>query len=608
MADQVKQEDDQNLWRARYTAEEGWGPGVVFADHLSVAAPALAVVDGTLYCAHRGARREGKQQLPLRWTSFTPAAAQPFVAALEKASKALPEGATEEQAEQRKKGIKAAAEALEQARKWRRDAYALTTESHLGGFVDEMSEESLDYLDRGNVLRSAETPALVDDNGTLRMVFTSSGGDDDADYSKLFETHLATKDGEPAWAVPTPLRLGVRSPVAPALVVFNGAVHLVCVDLGSVGGLGGEEGEGSQGIVHFVRGADGKWVQAAGADGTKIPTPGISAKYFAHEDWEARHEGTGRGYPGNLALAVHDGALHLVYRINPLGGDLLHASFDGTAWSQPGVVGDGKNPDARVRSRRSAALASYDGKLHAVYPHLSIDKLCHTTWTKDGGWTEPAELEGHDSRNTPALLVYREGPAGAERETLLLVHRGVDRYVPPAPPTPPAPPSLAEVKERGETVTGESVTDYGAGAWSRVTHQVSYTPATLNDGTTSIIATWQAKAEYYWGFSWYPENYDKVWRPRMKSGTLWLQKGRGVGSPRAVNFSGNFDSDGHFRHDQVIPDVKPGTYELYVSSSNTEKDHGYWHAHRDMRDTGDHDLWTRIDDMSDASVTVTIEP
>ncbi|WP_328786426.1 MULTISPECIES: hypothetical protein [unclassified Streptomyces] len=34
------QEDDQNLWRARYTSEEGWSPGVVFAGHLSAAAPA----------------------------------------------------------------------------------------------------------------------------------------------------------------------------------------------------------------------------------------------------------------------------------------------------------------------------------------------------------------------------------------------------------------------------------------------------------------------------------------------------------------------------------------------------------------------------------------
>ncbi|MFE2324370.1 hypothetical protein ACFXD5_10715 [Streptomyces sp. NPDC059385] len=34
-------------------------------------------------------------------------------------------------------------------------------------------------------------------------------------------------------------------------------------------------------------------------------------------------------------------------------------------------------------SRRSAALASYDGKLHAVYPHHKNVKLCHTTWTKD---------------------------------------------------------------------------------------------------------------------------------------------------------------------------------------------------------------------------------
>ncbi|MGW1641557.1 hypothetical protein [Streptomyces lavendulae] len=606
MADQVKQEDDQNLWRARYTAEEGWSPGAVFADHLSVAAPALAEVNGTLYCAHRGARQQGKQQLPLRWTSFTPADALPFVAALEKASKALPEGATEEQAAQRKKNIKAAAEALERARKWRRDAYAVTADSPLRGFVDELSQEELDnFHDAGSVLRSAETPALVNDNGTLRMVFTSSvWGDDDAKYSELFETHLETENGKSAWAKPTEVEVDVANPVAPALAVFNGAVHLVCVDLE---GKDGEDGEDRKGINHFVRGSDGQWEPASGADGTKIPTPVILAQDFKQEDRDARREGSGRGYPGNVALAVHDGALHLVFRVGPMGGDLCHVAFDGAAWGEGRYVAHGEGMDAWVESRRSVALASYDGKLHAVYPHYESDKLCHTMWTKGGGWTKPAELEGHDSRNTPALLPYREGPVGAERETLLLVHRGVDRYVPPVPPAPPAPPSLADVKERGETVTGQSVTDYGVGAWSRVTHRVSYTPVTLNDGTTGIIATWEAKAEYYWGFSWYPENYDKVWRPRMKSGTLWLQKGRGVGSPRAVNFSGGFDSDGHFRHDEIIPDVKPGTYELYVSSSNTEKEQGYWHAHKDMRDTGDHDLWTRINDMSDANVTVTIE-
>ncbi|WP_327380583.1 hypothetical protein [Streptomyces sp. NBC_01207] len=94
MAEKV-QENDQNVWRAGYTTE----------------------VNGALFCAQRGARREGSKQLPLRWNSFAPAATKPFIAALEKASKPLAKGATGEQEAQRQKDVRTAAEALEQARK-----------------------------------------------------------------------------------------------------------------------------------------------------------------------------------------------------------------------------------------------------------------------------------------------------------------------------------------------------------------------------------------------------------------------------------------------------------------------------------------------------------
>ncbi|MFB6878089.1 hypothetical protein [Streptomyces sp. NPDC056323] len=72
--------------------------------------------------------------------------------------------------------------------------------------------------------------------------------------------------------------------------------------------------------------------------------------------------------------------------------------------------------------------------MRAVVPGLDGDNLHHTTWTKAGGWTKPVELEGHPSNTAPALLPFREGPAGAERDAFVLVHRGFDRYVPPAPP------------------------------------------------------------------------------------------------------------------------------------------------------------------------------
>ncbi|MFD0416649.1 hypothetical protein [Streptomyces sp. NPDC127108] len=56
------------------------------------------------------------------------------------------------------------------------------------------------------------------------------------------------------------------------------------------------------------------------------------------------------------------------------------------------------------------------------------DKLAHTTWTGTGGWTKPVLLDDHKSRNTPALLTCKAGPAGAEQDALLLVYRGIDGY------------------------------------------------------------------------------------------------------------------------------------------------------------------------------------
>lgn len=600
MADQVQREDDQNLWRARYTTEEGWGPAVAFADHLSVAAPALAEVEGTLYCAHRGARQEDEQQ-PLRWTAFEPAATLPLVAALEEASKPLPEGATAEQEAQRQKDIRAAADALDEARKWTPDAVA--GKEQVSEEVWERWEEEVRKL-KGEERRrfhlwmhrvrsfpqnflSAETPALVNDGGTLRMVFTHIN---EFDQPALSETHREAREGKVHWVSPTSLRLSGKL-LAPALAVFNGAVHLLVANqhTGSVG--------------HYVRAADGTWKRAAGADGKAIPTPSCDSKPNEFVSFK----GNEHGYPGNLALAVHDKRLHLVYRESTMYPSLWHAVYDGTAWSVAEPLSHG---GSLVSSRRSATLASYDGKLHAVYPHPTSDKLCHTTWTKDGGWTKPAELDGHDSRNTPALLTFKEGPAGAERETLLLVHRGVDRYVPPTPPQAPAPPAPPSVKSRGETATGDSVSDYGEDAWSRVKHQASLTPVTVKGSDKpAVIATWEATAEYYWGSSWYPENYGNPYSPSISSGTLYLWEGTaGKGKVRTVDFSGSFDACGRFRHDAIITDLKPGTYELWLGGTNTKKTGGYWYASRSAitTDEPDKDRYARIHNFSCAIATITL--
>ncbi|MGW3324813.1 hypothetical protein [Streptomyces virginiae] len=316
-----------------------------------------------------------------------------------------------------------------------------------------------------------------------------------------------------------------------------------------------------------------------------------------------------------MTLAVHDGALHLVCRDSAgaeydndagvTGGHLLHAVFDGGEWDDLGHdelrVSDSKGLDGVPISRRGASLASRGGKLHAIYPSVEGDNLHHTTWTKAGGWTKLVELEGHPSNNTPALLPFKEGPAGAERETLLLVHCGIDRYVPPAPPAPPTPPSLADVKDRGETVIGKSVANYADDAWSRVHHRVSLTPVTLKNGKRGVIATWEAMAEYFWGSSWYPESYSHPYKPRISAGTLRFKKaGDRLSTPHNVDFSGDFDSDGRYRHDVIIADLDAGEYELFLGTLNTKKDGGYWHGSRAALSDGeaDSDRWTRIHDFS----------
>ncbi|QDQ15195.1 hypothetical protein [Streptomyces spectabilis] len=571
MADDVKQqEDDQNLWRAVYTAEGGWSPAVAYAHHFSVAAPVLAEADGTLYCVHRGARRGEAEQLPVVWTSFTPAAAQPFVAALEEASKPLAEGATAEQAEQRQAKIQAAAAALTEARKW-------TPDRHVWPRV-----------------YSAETPALVNDNGTLRMVFTQVDSWRSGATPSLWETHLTNEGGRPVWAEPTPIRgTGREYPLAPAMAEFNGAVHLLYVD------------PQGRSLRHLVRDAQGGWRPVGGAADSKIGQERIPSLQ------EMKHFRKTSGWAGNLGLAVHDGQLHLVFPHGPSGGYLLHSAFDGDKWgpvqpaSPKNAEGEYDRETVQV-SRRSAALASFGGKLHAVYPSAKNDKLVHLTWTKDGEWSQPVELEGHDSNNTPALLTFREGPVGEEREALLLVHRGVNRYVPPVPPAPPAPPSLADVASRGTTVTGETVSDYGPGAWSCVTHRILATPATLKNGDKALIATVDMTAEYYWGFWWYRDSGSSYSKPHMSSSTLWIRKPGDKNFARHADFAGGrFDSSGKFRTDVLITGLEPGTYEIGLSSSKSVKIGGYWWIEHHFKVKTDREYYTQIE-LTKSATTITV--
>ncbi|MFJ2650456.1 hypothetical protein ACIO1C_27510 [Streptomyces sp. NPDC087420] len=276
-----------------------------------------------------------------------------------------------------------------------------------------------------------ETPAIVNDNGTLRMVFTDEG----ADFSELYEAELRyTEDGEPEWTVIDSLTDeagdGLQRPSAPALAFFNGQVHLLYADVGR------------QRICHLVR-RNGRW-DAASSRAAEL-----------HDSFDAvlkKRLKEEHGYPGNLATAVHDGKLHLLYRITQAKGYLFHTAFDGTSWS---------NPAGGVLTRRTAALASYDGKLHAVFPSPTTDNLAHATWTEADGWSKVQNLDGHDSRNTPALVAFKDGPAGEEREALLLVRRGVDRYV--APPPRRRPRRASSARARRSHPSGSPTTATAAG-------------------------------------------------------------------------------------------------------------------------------------------------
>ncbi|MFB6556608.1 hypothetical protein, partial [Streptomyces sp. NPDC056405] len=191
--------DGQSLWRSVYTSGEGWSKPEPFAGHLSARGAALAAVDGTLHCAHKGQGEPGVEA-PVMWTSFTPASVQPFVKALEAAAKPLPEKASEAEAAEREKKIQAASEALATTRKWSPD-----TETGVS---------------------SKLPPALVNDGGTLRLIHQVYRTN--YPYYELKEVFLGSKDGAAVWsAPPNGLKYSASWPAAAA---FQGTTHLVCQD------------------------------------------------------------------------------------------------------------------------------------------------------------------------------------------------------------------------------------------------------------------------------------------------------------------------------------------------------------------------------------------
>lgn len=554
-------DDDQNLWRSVFTTDGGWSPDVAFADHLSAGAPALAQVGGTLYCVHRGGH-EGKRDLQgLAWTSFTPAAARPYVAALETAAKPLAEGSSPQQIAAWEEKLRAAGAALDQARRWTSDT-----------LVDDHGETPP---------ASGDTPALVDDNGTLRMVY-AFGLRGSPWPPQLFETTLDTGSGAPRWTNPNGItHLGLTC-IAPVMAVLDGQVHLVHLELDE------------RWIGHMVRGADGTWQDFTRPDGTKPDYIRIEGDHLKQE-WEEGH-----GMAASTALAAHDGRLHLLHRTAENPTTVIHSVFDGTDWKE--------TADFEAETGRTAALASFDGVLHAVVP-AGEDTLLHRTWTSDGGWTDgTTTLTGHPSTYAPGLLAFKDGPAGQEREALLMVHRGVDPWRPPTPPpvpTPKTPPGVADVSTRGETVHGPSETSYGVTGWSRILHHVAATPATLKDGSRALIASWYATAEYYWLAGYYLDNATGVYQPRIDYGGLWLKKDGDINFLRDVSFRGSMEG-GFFRFDTVFADLEPGTYRLSLSSE-TKKAQGYWYAStgKGVYEDPDTQRWARVQ-CNAAAVTITL--
>lgn len=551
----VPRSDDQNLWRSAYTTAGGWGADGKFADHKSAAAPALAALeDGTLVCAHRGARKGNKGVLPLRWTSYKPKDVQPLldrVAELKARSTEELAGADLEALE---KEIETATGLVDAARRW-------TPDAGIGG------------------QDAWETPALGYLGGTLDCVYRTFP---EHGLPGLYSTSLTTGG---TWSAPREvdlsavLQYGQESASAPALAVFQGKLHLVFAlpNTGVLLHLAREAGVRPRDETEWTDAdhdsyaqenapTDLRWRALKTAQGQPVFGPGVERVKPSESDFLGLD-----GYPANLALAEFGGLLHLLYRQSKGDQRLWHATFDGSEWSK-GTALNG------LTSRFGAALAVYDGKLHAVYPSPD-DLLLRHAVHEDGKWGTGQPIPGHESNNTPALLTQRE--AGGAGESLILVHRGVDTYVPPVP-VPYVPPKVKALHESAYSAKGS---DYAGGGWTWTGHQIKLTRATFDNGSQGLVARWSADVQYYWGAFWY---YDDG----MLTGELRLRKN---GSAEVIRTKPVNSTDLKGLHESTVvwPDLGPGYYE--VTLSRGRKDGGYWARQRQgdgtARASAEMDLW-----------------
>ncbi|WP_406110468.1 hypothetical protein [Kitasatospora purpeofusca] len=528
MADQTV--DDRNLWRSVYRGEGGWGPDSRFPGHRSAAEPVLVALDDELLCLYLG-EPYGKGEhdvLDLRWTGLVPAEARRRAAELDALKGALKEGAAGRADPDA--AIAAAEAAVAEAVTWAPDA-VVGTAVHYEGGTRVRYENAV----------STGTPAAAVHHGAVHVLLTVRDAEEPDSPARLVELTYDRPQGAAAdtarvWREGRPLP--VPGAAGAALVAFRGALHAFVPDLG--------------GGVHCVRDdGSGQWRRVEGHVGA------LAGASF-------------------LAAAVHGDGIHV------LGGDrsgrLVHVVFDGTSWTAPVEVTDALSA--------GVALASSDGALHAVLPGRGGRQLFHTVF--DGtSWTVPVAVAGHDSRHAPALLSLTDGPEGDRRSALLMVHRGVEDFVPPARPAPPAEPSVTGT---GDWIVGATVEGYGTGRWSRARSHVEAGPAEFDRNGRAgrgILAEALVRAEYYWGFCYQADTAAIVGRAALYEVVVAPD-----GGERLEHRS---DQDRHFsatagavsRSTVSWADLSPGTYEIRFTGRRSG---GHWSAGAEGVDLGDADL------------------
>ncbi|MFJ4096154.1 hypothetical protein ACIPYS_31610 [Kitasatospora sp. NPDC089913] len=517
MADQTV--DDRNLWRSVYREDGGWGPDSRFPGHTSAAAPVLVALEDELLCLHLG-EPYGKGEhdvLDLRWTGIVPDGARRRAAELDalKERTAGQAGRAEPDA-----GIAAAEATVAEAVTWAPDA-VVDTAVHYEGATRVRYENAV----------STGTPAAAVHNGAAHVLLTVRDAEEPDSPVRLVELTYGRPPGAGADAARV-WREGRALPVpgaeGAALVPFRGTLHAFVPDV--------------EGGVHCVRDeASGQW--------RRLEEP-VEALAGA----------------SSLAAVVHRDGVHVLAGDGT--GRLAHVVFDGTAWTAPVEVADAVAVGANV------ALASSDGVLHAVFPGRGGPRLFHTVFD-GGGWTPPVAVEGHDSRHTPALLALTDGPEGDRRSALLMVHRGVDDFVPPPRPAPPAAPSVTGT---GGWVVGATVEGYGSGRWSRARAHVEAGPAEFDDdgrATRGVLAEALVRAEYYWGFCYQADTAGIAGRA-----ALYEVVAAPDGGERLEHRS---DQDRHFtatagavsRSTLTWTGLDPGTYEIRFTGRRSG---GYWSA------------------------------